>query len=166
MTATASGPATARRSSAAPCGSMADTRRPASARVNAASRACTSSCRKGRLNGPRWRACGVPSSESMLGPTTLAVENRGSSTVNVRASRSTATARSYPVTSQAPRTGTQTAGAAARSRASAGCGSASRSASVTRSASTDGLVGINGQNTRECAETWAGPWERLPGRGG
>src|SRR5437764_168434 len=39
MTATASGPATARRSSATPCGSIADTRRLVSARVNAASRA-------------------------------------------------------------------------------------------------------------------------------
>ena len=81
-----------------------------------------------------WRACLAPSSESMLGPTTLAVENRGSSTVKVRTSLSTATARSYPVTSQAPRTGTQEAGALARSRASTGCGSASRSASVTVSA--------------------------------
>jgi hypothetical protein len=67
----------------------------------------------------------------MLGPTTLAVEKRGSSTVNVRGSRSTCTARWYPVTSQAPSTGTQTAGPAARSRASTGCGSASSSASVT-----------------------------------
>ena len=138
MTATASGPATARRSSAAPRGSMADTRRPVSARVNEASRAWTSSRRKARLNGPRWRACCAPSSESMLGPTTLAVEKRGSSTVNVRASRRTSTARSYPVTSQAPRAGTQLTGAAARSRASAGCGSASRSASVTRSAGVFG----------------------------
>ena len=92
MTATASGPATARRSSASPRGRMADTRRSASARVNVASRAWTCSGRNARLNGARWRACGVPSSESMLGPTTLAVENRGSSTVNVRASRSTSTA--------------------------------------------------------------------------
>jgi len=38
--------------------------------------------------------------------------------------------------------------AAARSPASTGCGSPSRSASVTRSASTVGLVGINRQNTR------------------
>ena len=147
MTAAASGPATDRRSSAAPRGSMADTRRPVSARVNAASRACTASCRKARLNGPRWRACGVPSSDSMLGPTTWAVENRGSSTVNVRASRRTATARSYPVTSQAPRTGTQAAGPAARSPASTGCGSPSRSASVTRPASADGLTVITGQTT-------------------
>jgi len=36
---------------------------------------------------PRDCACGAPSSESMLGPTTWAVEKRGSSTVNVRASR-------------------------------------------------------------------------------
>ena len=36
MTATASGPATARRNSAAPRGSMTDTRRPVSARVNEA----------------------------------------------------------------------------------------------------------------------------------
>ena len=134
MTVTASGPATARRSSAAPDGWMAETSRPASARVNASSRAWISSARNGRVNGARWRACRAPSSESMLGPTTLAVENRGSSTVNVRASRSTATARSYPVTSQAPRTGTQQAGAPARSRASIGCGSDSRSASVTVSA--------------------------------
>ena len=134
MTAAASGPATVRRSSAAPCGAIADTSRPASARVNESSRAAISSDRKGRVKGARWRVCGAPSSESMLGPTTLAVENRGSSTVNVRESRSTCRARSYPVTSQAPRTGTQQAGAAARSRASTGCGSDSRSDSVTHSA--------------------------------
>ena len=91
MTAAASGPATARRSSAAPRGRMAVTR-PASARVNEASWAWISSDRKGRVNGARCRACWAPSSESMLGPTILAVENRGSSTVNVRASRSTSTA--------------------------------------------------------------------------
>jgi hypothetical protein len=158
MTATASGPATARRSSAAPRGSMADTRRPVSARVNEASRAWISSRRKARLNGPRWRACCVPSSESMLGPTTLAVEKRGSSTVNVRASRRTSTARSYPVTSQAPREGTQLTGAVARSRASAGCGSASRSASVTESA---GVFGAGTLNRRR----W-GRRRRVPRGGG
>jgi len=57
--------------------------------VNFSSRVPISSDRKGRMKGARWRACGAPSSESMLGPTTLAVENRGSSTVNVRESRST-----------------------------------------------------------------------------
>lgn len=119
---------------------MAETSRTASARVNESSRAWISSARNGRVKGARWRACGVPSSESMLGPTTLAVENRGSSTVNVRASRSTSTLRSYPVTSQAPRTGTQHAGAVARSRASAGWGSDSRSASVTHSARVSGCV--------------------------
>jgi hypothetical protein len=134
MTATASGPATARRSSASPRGWTAETRRSASARVNSSSRAWIWSARKGRVNGARCRVCGAPSSESMLGPTTLAVEKRGSSTVNVRASRSTSTARSYPVISQAPSTGTQQAGAAARSRASTGWGSFSRSASVTQSA--------------------------------
>ena len=92
MTAAASGPATARRSSAAPRGRMAATSRPASSRMNDSSRAWTSSARNGRVNGARWRACCAPSSESMLGPTTLAVENRGSSTVNARASRSTSTA--------------------------------------------------------------------------
>ena len=106
--------------------------------MNESSLAWISSDRNGRVNGARWRACRAPSSESMLGPTTLAVENRGSSTVNVRESRSTSTARSYPVTSQVPRTGTQQAGAVARSRASAGCGSDSSSASVTDSA---GVVG-------------------------
>src|SRR6266496_6770331 len=103
----------------------------------------------------------------MLGPTTLAVEKRGSSTVNVRASRRTATARSYPVTSQLPRTGTQLTGAAARNRASAGCGSVSRPASVTRpagdrcsplAAGPGGLVGIKGQNTRvTLRNAWLGP---------
>jgi len=117
---------------------MTDTSRPASVRVNFSSRVLISSDRKGPVNGARWRACGAPSSESMLGPTTLAVENRGSSTVNVRESRSTSRARSYLVTSQAPRTGTQQTGAAARSRASTGCGSDSRSDSVTHSAGVSG----------------------------
>src|SRR6266566_9047924 len=102
----------------------------------------------------------------MLGPTTLAVEKRGSSTVNVRASRRTVTARSYPVTSQAPRTGTQAAGAAARSPASTGCGSPSRSASVTRPAGNDSvhLVGIMGQNTLAVLRNvWSG---RLAGPAG
>ena len=52
-------------------------------------------------------------------------------------------ARSYPVTSQAPRTGTQLTGAAARSRASTGCGSVSRSASVTRLAAEPGAGTLN-----------------------
>ena len=42
----------------------------------------------------------------MLGPTTRAVENRGSSTVNVSGSRSTSTAAARPVTRYPPRAGT------------------------------------------------------------
>src|ERR1017187_5358470 len=109
-------------------------------RSTTASRARISSDRKGRVNGPRWCACRAPSSESMLGPTTFAVENRGSSTVNLRASRMTWTASSYPVTSQAPRTGTQLTGEAARKRASTGCGSASRTARVTACAADPAAI--------------------------
>lgn len=43
----------------------------------------------------------------------------------------------YPVTSQAPRTGTQATGAVARSRASTGCGSVSSAATVTAAAALD-----------------------------
>ncbi len=66
----------------------------------------------------------------MLGPTTRAVENRGSSTVNVALSRMTATVRSCRVTSQPFNAGSQETGSAPRSRASQGCGSWSRSARV------------------------------------
>ena len=54
-------------------------------------------------NGSRWRRCSSPSSESMLGPTTWAVENRGSSTVKRAASRMTSMHRSRRVTSQPSR---------------------------------------------------------------
>ena len=92
MTAAASGPATARRSSAAPCGRMAATSGLASSRMNDSSQGMDLLGPERARERSRWRACCAPSSESMLGPTTLAVENRGSSTVNVRASRSTSTA--------------------------------------------------------------------------
>ncbi|WP_460392028.1 hypothetical protein [Actinophytocola sediminis] len=92
-TATASGPANADRSSA-PCGGNASTRSRAVASRNGVNRSRTGAGRNGGRNGARWRACAGPSRESMLGPTTRAVENRGSSTVNVAGSRITATARS------------------------------------------------------------------------
>ena len=44
-------------------------------------RAATSGLWNAVANGSRCLRCSVPSSESMLGPTTCAVENRGSSTV-------------------------------------------------------------------------------------
>ena len=66
----------------------------------------------------------------MLGPTTRPVEKRGSSTVNVAASRITCMARSRRVTSQPSSAGTQETGSRSRSRASSGWGSASSAASV------------------------------------
>ena len=74
---------------------------------------------------------GDPSTESMLGPVTRAVVNLGSSTVNAAGSPSTSTAAEYPVTSHAPRAGTQQTGARSRSRASSGCGSAASSPRLT-----------------------------------
>ena len=62
---------------------------------------------------------------SMLGPTTCPVENRGSSTVKVSASRMTASTTSRRETTHACRTGSQEMGSAARRRASRRCGSAS-----------------------------------------
>ena len=83
MTAAASGPATARRSSAAPCGSIADTSRPVSARVNAASRACTWSCRNGRVErAPVARVRRAVQREHAR-PDHLRGGEPGSSTVNV-----------------------------------------------------------------------------------
>ncbi len=67
----------------------------------------------------------------MLGPTTWAVENRGSSTVNASASRIAASTRSCRVTSQPSRLGSHDTGSVARRRASAGWGSWSSSDSVT-----------------------------------
>ncbi len=67
----------------------------------------------------------------MLGPITRAVENLGSSTVNVALSRRTRSARSRWVTSQPSRTGSQDTGSLARSRRSSGCSAPSRSRMVT-----------------------------------
>ena len=53
----------------------------------------------------------------MLGPITRAVENRGSSTVNVEGSRITATASSCELTNQPPIASSQATGEAARNRA-------------------------------------------------
>src|SRR3954454_19627964 len=61
----------------------------------------------------------------MLGPTTCAVEKRGSSTVNCPASRITSMHRSRRVTSQPSRAGTHETGALSRSRASDAYGSLS-----------------------------------------
>jgi hypothetical protein len=66
----------------------------------------------------------------MLGPTTCAVEKRGSSTVNVPGSRIAWRTRSRRVTSHAHSAGNQDTGSCSRSRASMGWGSASSSSSV------------------------------------
>ena len=134
-TATASGPAKARRRSTAPVGSRAVSSRAVMSRsvsrsMNEAKPSRTSRGRKGWLKGSRWRACSAPSSDSMLGPTTCAVENRGSSTVKVAASRITLSARSRRVTSHPSSSGSHGTGSRARSCASRGCGSRASSASV------------------------------------
>ena len=69
-------------------------------------------------NGSRWRRCSSPSSDNMLGPTTCAVEKRGSSTVNRPASRMTSMHRSRRVTSQPSSAGTQATGSVSRRWAS------------------------------------------------
>ncbi len=66
----------------------------------------------------------------MLGPTTWAVEKRGSATVNVSGSRSTSSAAARPVTTNPPIAGTQATGASARRRARCGWGSPASSLSV------------------------------------
>ncbi len=76
--------------------------------------------RNDATNGSRCRPCSAPSSESMLGPTTRAVEKRGSSTVNRLLSRSTRRAMSRRVTSQPPSAGSHDTGSRARSRRSSG----------------------------------------------
>src|ERR1022692_606583 len=129
-TATASGPARPRRSSAWPSARIRATRRTAVATANDSSTALASAPRNAWVNGSRWRRCAAPSSESIDGPTTRAVENRGSSTVNVSLSRITRDARSCRVTSQPPRAGSQETGSCSRSRRSSGCGSPSSSATV------------------------------------
>ncbi len=113
-----------------PAGATAASSRAVSSSTNAAKRSRTASSRNGRAKGSRWRACSAPSSDSMLGPTTCAVEKPGSSTVYVSASRMTCRTRSRRVTSQAPSAGTQETGSEARSPACRGCGSASSSSSV------------------------------------
>lgn len=130
IAATESGPARLRRSSATPVGSIASSRRSASARTKPANRARTASSRNGRANGSRWRACSAPSRESMLDPTTCAVEKRGSSTVKTSESRITSSARSRRVTSQPSSAGSHETGSCSRSRARSGCGSSSSSAIV------------------------------------
>src|SRR4051794_6456799 len=129
-TAAASGPANPRRSSPPPCGSSASSRRSVSSATSAVRRSRTVSRRNGRANGARWRSCSAPSRLSMLGPTTRAVEKRGSSTVNVASSRMTASARSRRVTSHASSTASHETGSRSRSRASSGCGSPSSSPRV------------------------------------
>ena len=126
--AAASGAASAVRRSAAGAELVDEPRRLAA--TNGPKRLVTARLRNGATYGSRWRACSAPSVDSMLGPTTRAVENRGSSTVNVAGSRSTSTAASRPVTSQPPSAGTHATGAAARSRARCGCGSPVRSSIV------------------------------------
>ena len=130
-TATASGPATVRRSSAAPWRSIAPTRRSVSFSTNAVNRARASASPNARSNGCRCRRCASPSSDNMLGPTTRAVENLGSSTVKASASRITCSTRSRRVTSQPPSAGSHETGSSARSRASTGWGSDSSAATLT-----------------------------------
>ena len=129
-TATASGPANSRRSSALPAGRIAEINRSAFASTNPANRSCTRAGRNGCANGSRCRVWSAPSSESMLAPTTREVENRGSSTVKVVGSRSTLTARSYRVTNHPRRTASHDTGSSVRSRASSGCGSSCSSRRV------------------------------------
>ena len=115
--AAASGPAKARRSSAAPAGSMASISRSTSRATTSVKRSRTGCRRNGRANGARWRACASPSRVSMLGPTTCPVEKRGSSTVNVSAAPMTCSASSRRRTSQPPSAGTHASGARSRNRA-------------------------------------------------
>ena len=68
------------------------------------------------LLGPS--GCGKSSTLRMLAPTTCAVENLGSSTVNLTSSRITETARSCRVTSQPSTAGSHDTGSCSRSRAS------------------------------------------------
>ena len=85
----ASGPAKLRRNSARPSASKPSINESTSVRTRGAKRSRTAASRSGSANGSRCRACSGPSRVSMLGPTTLPVEKRGSSTVNVSASRIT-----------------------------------------------------------------------------
>ena len=71
-TRTASGPARSRRISARPRGRRSSTRSRRLARaLDRANRSITCGRRNAAANGSRWRRCSSPSSESMLGPTTL-----------------------------------------------------------------------------------------------
>ena len=98
----------------------------------------------------------------MLGPTTWAVEKRGSSTVNRPASRMTSMHRSRRVTSQPPRAGTQETGSRSRRRASGAYGSASSCGEGQRGTEREaaGRVG-SGQS----ASVWAGVWASRRGGG-
>jgi hypothetical protein len=118
ITPAATGPARSRRNSARPRGASCCTIARASSATDSVKRRRTSGRRNASANGSRWRVCSAPSSDSMLGPSTCAVEKRGSSTVNVVASRMISTARSRPVTSHAPRAGTHEIGSAMRNAAS------------------------------------------------
>ena len=92
-----------------------------------------------RERDPGAGACSTPSSESMLGPTTRAVEKRGSSTVNVSASRITSSARSRR--GHEPGVERREPGDGLRARAggrAAGAGRCSSSASVTAAPSGKG----------------------------
>lgn len=109
--------------------------------ISAAYRASTARGRNGSTNGVRCLRCSAPSSESMLGPTTRAVEKFGSSTVKVAASRMTRIAAAWPVTSQPSIAGTQATGATARSCASTvGASGPASSSRVGRSADGCGPI--------------------------
>ncbi len=127
---TESGPARSRRRSARPRASTASSSPSTSRSTISVNRAPTAASRNGRANGSRCRACSAPSSESMLGPTTSAVEKRGSSTVKVSGSRITRSARSRLVTSQPSSAGSHDTGSLARSRWRSGCGSRSSASTV------------------------------------
>ena len=130
-TSTASGPARSRRISALPRGASDATSDRAASWTRAVNRVATSGLWNAVANGSRWRRCSVPSSDSMLGPTTCAVEKRGSSTVKRSASRITSMHRSRRVTSQPPRTGSQATGSTSRRRASRSYGRPASTSSVT-----------------------------------
>ena len=133
ITEVASGAVSAWRRSARPSAATASSSRSHSASTNAVKRSRTGRTRNGRANGARWRSCSAPSSESMLVPTTWAVEKRSSSTVKVASSRMTCSASSRLVTSHAESAGTHATGSLARRRARSGCGSRSSSSTVAAS---------------------------------
>jgi hypothetical protein len=89
----------------------------------------------------------------MLGPTTRAVEKRGSSTVNAAASRMTSSARARERTTQPPTASTQATGRCARRACQVGCGSATSASSVGDGTGTIPPVSGIGPPTRHVTLT-------------